>query len=97
MIARAIEFSARNPFLIILLIVAILGSGLWAVFNTPLDALPDLSDVQVIVSTEWEDRSPNIIEDQITYPIVTQLLSTSHVKAVRANPNSLRQQSRRSM
>src|SRR6516165_3887385 len=85
MIARAIEFSARNPFLIILLIVAILGGGLWAVFNTPLDALPDLSDVQVIVSTEWEDRSPNIIEDQITYPIVTQLLSTSHVKAVRAS------------
>ena len=79
MIARAIEFSARNPFLIILLIVAILGSGLWAVFNTPLDALPDLSDVQVIVSTEWEDRSPNIIEDQITYPSGTQLLSTSHV------------------
>ena len=85
MIARIIEFSARNAFLIVLLIVAILGSGLWAVYNTPLDALPDLSDVQVIVATEWEDRSPNIIEDQITYPIVTQLLSTSHVKAVRAS------------
>jgi len=85
MIARAIDFSARNALLIILLIVAILSGGLWAVFNTPLDALPDLSDVQVIVSTEWEDRSPNIIEDQITYPIVTQLLSTSHVKAVRAS------------
>src|SRR6516165_1497313 len=85
MIARAIEFSARNPFVIILLLVGILGGGLWAVFNTPLDALPDLSDVQVIVSTEWADRSPNIIEDQITYPIVTQLLSTSHVKAVRAS------------
>ncbi|MGC1860998.1 MAG: CusA/CzcA family heavy metal efflux RND transporter [Methylocystis sp.] len=85
MIARIIEFSARNAFLILLLIVSILGGGLWAVFNTPLDALPDLSDVQVIVSTQWEDRSPNIIEDQITYPIVTQLLSTSHVKAVRAS------------
>src|SRR6516165_10765788 len=84
MIARAIESSARNPFVILLMIVAIVGSGLWAVFNTPLDALPDLSDVQVIVSTDWEDRSPNIIEDQITYPIVTQLLSTSKVKAVRA-------------
>lgn len=85
MIARVIEFSARNPFLMLLMIIAILGSGLWAVFKTPLDALPDLSDVQVIVSTDWEDRSPNIIEDQITYPIVTQLLSASKVKAVRAS------------
>ncbi|AZG78840.1 efflux RND transporter permease subunit [Methylocystis rosea] len=85
MIARIIEFSARNAFLVLLLVVAILGGGLWAVLKTPLDALPDLSDVQVIVSTQWEDRSPNIIEDQITYPIVTQLLSTSHVKAVRAS------------
>ncbi|MEY9180565.1 efflux RND transporter permease subunit [Bradyrhizobium sp. USDA 313] len=85
MIARVIEFSARNPFLMLLMIVAIVGSGLWAVFKTPLDALPDLSDVQVIVSTDWEDRSPNIIEDQITYPIVTQLLSASKVKAVRAS------------
>jgi Cu(I)/Ag(I) efflux system membrane protein CusA/SilA len=84
MIARIIEFSARNPFLMLLMIVAVIGSGLWAVLNTPLDAIPDLSDVQVIVSTDWEDRSPNIIEDQITYPIVTQLLSASKVKAVRA-------------
>jgi Cu(I)/Ag(I) efflux system membrane protein CusA/SilA len=85
MIARVIEFSARNPFLVLLLVVAILGGGSWAVIKTPLDALPDLSDVQVIVSTSWADRSPSIIEDQITYPIVTQLLSTSHVKAVRAS------------
>src|SRR6516164_4574141 len=84
MIARIIEFSARNPFLMLLMIVAIVGSGLWALFNTPLDALPDLSDVQVIISTDWEDRSPNIIEDQVTYPIVTQLLSAPKVKAVRA-------------
>lgn len=85
MIARIIEFSARNPFIMLLMIVAIAGSGLWAVYKTPLDAIPDLSDVQVIVSTDWEDRSPNIIEDQITYPIVTQLLSASKVKAVRAS------------
>jgi copper/silver efflux system protein len=77
MIARVIEFSARNPLLIILLIIAILCGGLWAVFNTPLDALPDLSDVQVIVSTEWEDRSPNIIEDQITYPSYSLLLTST--------------------
>jgi Cu(I)/Ag(I) efflux system membrane protein CusA/SilA len=85
MIARIIEWSARNPFLILLLAAAILGGGLWAIFNTPLDAIPDLSDVQVIVSTDWEDRSPNIIEDQVTYPIVTQLLSAPRVKAVRGN------------
>jgi Cu(I)/Ag(I) efflux system membrane protein CusA/SilA len=85
MIARIIEFSARNPFLVLLLIVATIGGGVWAIFNTPLDAIPDLSDVQVIVYTEWEDRSPNIVEDQVTYPIVTQLLSAPKVKAVRAN------------
>src|SRR6266581_3585153 len=85
MIARLIEWSARNAFLVLLLAVAVIGGGLWAIFNTPLDAIPDLSDVQVIVSTDWEDRSPNIIEDQITYPIVTQLLSAPRVKAVRAS------------
>jgi len=84
MIARIIAFSARNPFLIVMLIVAIVAGGIWAIYNTPLDAIPDLSDVQVIVYTEWEDRSPDIIEDQITYPIVTQLLSAPRVKAVRA-------------
>jgi Cu(I)/Ag(I) efflux system membrane protein CusA/SilA len=85
MIARLIEFSARNKFLMGLFIAAIIGSGLWAIYSTPLDAIPDLSDVQVIVYTEWEDRSPNIVEDQITYPIVIQLLSAPKVKAVRAN------------
>jgi Cu(I)/Ag(I) efflux system membrane protein CusA/SilA len=85
MIARIIGFSARNPFLILVLIASIIGGGVWAIFHTPLDAIPDLSDVQVIVYTNWEDRSPNIIEDQVTYPIVTQLLSAPKVKAVRAS------------
>jgi Cu(I)/Ag(I) efflux system membrane protein CusA/SilA len=84
-IAHVIEFSARNPFLMIVLIIGIIAGGAWAISNTPLDAIPDLSDVQVIVYTRWEDRSPDIIEDQITYPIVTQLLSAPHVKAVRAS------------
>src|SRR5882762_4065599 len=84
MIARIIEFSARNAFLVILLVVSIIAGGLWAGYNTPLDAIPDLSDVQVIVYTPWEDRSPDIIEDQVTYPIVTELLSAPRVKAVRA-------------
>src|SRR2546423_3374158 len=85
MIARIIERTARQRFLVGILIVAIVGGGLWAVFHTPLDAIPDLSDVQVIVYTPWEDQSPNIIEDQVTYPIVTQLLSAPRVKAVRAS------------
>jgi Cu(I)/Ag(I) efflux system membrane protein CusA/SilA len=85
MIARVIAFSARNPFLVVLLIAAIVASGIWAIYNTPLDAIPDLSDVQVIVYTLWADRSPDIVEDQVTYPIVTQLLSAPKVKAVRAS------------
>jgi Cu(I)/Ag(I) efflux system membrane protein CusA/SilA len=85
MIARLIEFSGRNPFVVIVLIVATVASGVWAVYHTPLDAIPDLSDVQVIVYTKWEDQSPNIVEDQVTYPIVTELLSAPRVKAVRAN------------
>ena len=85
MIARIIEFSARNRFLVIVLIAAIVGAGIWAVYHTPLDAIPDLSDAQVIVYTEWQDQSPTVIEDQVTYPIVTELLSAPKVKAVRAN------------
>src|SRR5437870_4313630 len=85
MLARVIAFSARNRFLMLLLIGAILAGGLWAVYHTPLDAIPDPSDVQVIVYTPWEDQSPNIVEDQVTYPIVTQLLSAPRVKAVRAS------------
>jgi Cu(I)/Ag(I) efflux system membrane protein CusA/SilA len=85
MIARLIEFSARNRFLVVVLIAAIIGGGIWAVYHTPLDAIPDLSDVQVIVYTEWQDQSPTIIEDQVTYPVVTELLSAPKVKAVRAN------------
>src|SRR6266852_6215173 len=85
MIARIIEFSAGNRFLMVLLIVAIVAGGLWAIYHTPLDAIPDLSDVQVIVYTKWEDQSPTVVEDQVTYPIVTELLSAPRVKAVRAS------------
>ena len=85
MLARIIEFSARNSVVIVLFIAAIIASGVWAVYNTALDAIPDLSDVQVIVYTQWADRSPDIVEDQVTYPIVTQLLSAPRVKVVRAS------------
>ena len=83
MIARLIEGSARNPTLIILLVLMLSAWGLWALFQVPLDAIPDLSDVQVIVYTEWPGRSPTLIEDQITYPIVTSLLAGPRVKRVR--------------
>ncbi|MBS0181525.1 MAG: efflux RND transporter permease subunit [Nitrospira sp.] len=83
MIARLIEGSARNPVLVILCVLLLGGWGLWAVFDVPLDAIPDLSDVQVIVYTEWQGRSPTLIEDQITYPVVTSLLAGPKVKRVR--------------
>ena len=83
MIARLIEGSARNPVLVILCVVLLAGWGLWAGFQVPLDAVPDLSDVQVTIYTEWQGRSPTLIEDQVTYPIVTSLLAGPKVKRVR--------------
>lgn len=83
MIARVIEWSARNAFLVFLVTLFVMGWGLWAVYHTPLDAIPDLSDVQVIVFTEWPGRSPDLVEDQITYPIVTSMLGAPRIKSVR--------------
>ena len=83
MIERLIAFSARSAFLVVLLIIAIFGAGYWALRKTPIDAIPDLSDVQVVITTDWEGRSPNLVEDQVTYPIVTALLSAPNVKVVR--------------
>src|SRR5262249_38180503 len=83
MVARLIDASARNPVLVILCVVLLSAWGVWAVRHVPLDAIPDLSDVQVIVYTEWQGRSPTLIEDQVTYPIVTSLLAGPKVKRVR--------------
>ncbi|WHZ16496.1 MAG: Copper/silver efflux RND transporter, transmembrane protein CusA [Nitrospira sp.] len=83
MIARLIEGSARNPILVILCVLLLAAWGLWAVFQVPLDAISDLSDVQVIIYSEWPGRSPTLIEDQVTYPIVTSLLAGPRVKRVR--------------
>jgi len=83
MIEKIIEYSARNKFLTITLVGFFAIWGYWAMKNTPLDALPDLSDVQVIVYTDWEGRSPDLIEDQITYPIVTSMIAAPNVKYVR--------------
>ncbi|HEY5616244.1 MAG TPA: CusA/CzcA family heavy metal efflux RND transporter [Bacteroidota bacterium] len=83
MIEKIIEYSAKNKFIVFALLAFVVGWGLWALNNTSLDALPDLSDVQVIVFTEWMGRSPDLIEDQITYPIITKLVAAPKVKAVR--------------
>src|SRR5438093_221782 len=83
MITRLIEWSARNPVLVILGVLLLTAGGVWAVFEVRLDAIPDLSDVQAIVFTEWSGRTPTLIEDQITYPIVTSLLAAPGVKRVR--------------
>lgn len=82
-IERIIEWSARNKFMVFMLVGALILGGLYTMRRTPLDALPDLSDAQVIVFTPWEGRSPNLVEDQITYPIVTKLISAPRVKVVR--------------
>src|SRR5437016_8450682 len=83
LIERIIEASARNAFLIIILVVFGIAGGIWALTKTPLDAIPDLSDVQVIVYTDWEGRSPDLVEDQITYPISTKFIAAPKVKFVR--------------
>jgi Cu(I)/Ag(I) efflux system membrane protein CusA/SilA len=82
-IERIIEASARNRFLVFILVIFALAGGFWALRNTPLDAIPDLSDVQVIVYTDWDGRSPDLVEDQITYPISTLFIAAPHVKFVR--------------
>ncbi len=82
MIKRVIRFSAENRALVIAATIVALGFSWWAVRTIPLDALPDLSDTQVIIYARW-DRSPDIIEDQVTYPITTALLGAPKVKAIR--------------
>jgi copper/silver efflux system protein len=84
MIARIIAWCARNPFLVFTGAILLVVAGVWCMQHVPLDALPDISDVQVIIHTPWAGEPPNVIEDQVTYPIVTTLLSAPKVKSVRA-------------
>ena len=84
MIARWIDWCARNRFLVFTGTLLLVLAGIWALRHIPLDALPDISDVEVIIHTPWTGQPPSIIEDQVTYPIVTTLLAAPHVKAVRA-------------
>src|SRR2546426_10991229 len=83
MINEVIEYSGRNRGIIILLVVVFVFAGLWSMRQIPLDAIPDLSDPQVIIYTEWPGRSPNLVEDQITYPVVSAMLAAPKVSAVR--------------
>jgi len=83
-ISRIIEWCAHNRFLVFTGVLLLTLAGIWSMGHVPLDALPDISDVQVIIHTNWEGEPPNIIEDQVTYPIVTALLAAPRVKAVRA-------------
>jgi Cu(I)/Ag(I) efflux system membrane protein CusA/SilA len=83
-IARIIEACAHNRFLVFTGVLLLTLTGIWSLKHIPLDALPDISDVQVIVHTSWAGEPPDVLEDQVTYPIVTSLLAAPHVKAVRA-------------
>ncbi|QSA98095.1 efflux RND transporter permease subunit [Methylococcus sp. EFPC2] len=83
MLGRIIEWSARNIFIVLLATVFLIFAGIYAILKTPLDALPDLSDTQVIVYTEYPGQAPQVVEDQVTYPLTTAMLSVPHSKVVR--------------
>src|ERR1700692_1835701 len=84
MISRVIEWCAHNRFLVFTGVLLLTLTGIWSMGHIPLDALPDISDVEVIIHTNWEGEPHSIIEDQVSYPIVTALLAAPNVKAVRA-------------
>jgi len=83
MLQRIIDFSLKNKFIVLLATVALVVGGIYGIKNIPLDAIPDLSDTQVIIYTPWEGQAPNIVEDQVTYPITTKMLSVPRAKVVR--------------
>jgi copper/silver efflux system protein len=83
MISRIIEWCAGNRFLVLLGAAALAFAGVWTMLRSPIDAIPDISDVQVIIVSEWPGRSPDLIEDQVTYPIVSALVSAPRVRTVR--------------
>jgi Cu(I)/Ag(I) efflux system membrane protein CusA/SilA len=84
MIKKIIELSARNRFIVFLIYAVLIGVGVWSTLNTPLDAIPDVSDNQVIVYVDWPGRSPQLVEDQVTYPLASNLQGLPNLKAVRA-------------
>jgi len=82
-VPRFIGWAANNKFVVVLIVAFAAAWGIWATVRLPLDAIPDLSDVQVIIVTEWPGRGPNLVEDQLTYPLVSSLLGAPKVKVVR--------------
>src|ERR1051326_3805823 len=83
MLRAIIDFSLRNKFIVLLATLGLTLAGIFAVRNIPLDAIPDLSDTQVIIYTEWAGQAPQIVQDQVTYPITTKMLSVPKAKVVR--------------
>ncbi|HKJ69137.1 MAG TPA: efflux RND transporter permease subunit [bacterium] len=83
MIEKVIEWSINNRFLVIVATIVLIGAGYFAITHTPLDAIPDLSDVQVIIKTEYPGQAPQVVEDQVTYPITTAMMSVPYSKTVR--------------
>lgn len=83
MIAKIIEFSIRNRFMVLLLTAMLVAAGIWAALHISLDAVPDLSDVQVIVTTDYSGQAPDVVEDQVTYPLTTAMMGIPHAKVVR--------------
>lgn len=83
MLKRIIDFSLRNKFIVLLATVALVLCGVYSLSRIPLDAIPDLSDIQVIIYTEWQGQAPQIVQDQVTYPITTKMLSVPRAKVVR--------------
>ena len=83
MIEKLIEYSVKNKFLVILMTLFVILAGIYALPSMPLDAIPDLSDVQVIVFTEFPGQAPQVVEDQVTYPLTTAMLAVPFAKVVR--------------
>ena len=83
MLKAIINLSIKNKFLVLAGTAALIFGGVYALRNIPLDAIPDLSDTQVIIYTEWPGQAPQIVQDQVTYPITTKMLSVARAKVVR--------------
>ena len=83
MIARMIAWSLRNTLIVLLFTAAAIGAGIWAVRTTPLEAIPDLSDVQVIVQADYGEQAPQTVEDQVTYPVAAEMLKVPGARPVR--------------
>ncbi len=83
LIGKLIEWSINNKFMVIIFTIALILIGIWSMLNTPVDAIPDLSDVQVIIYTDYQGQGPRIVEDQVTYPLTSKMLSVPFAKDVR--------------